>query len=517
MAVKKPIVLYGGLMKQLQPGDTTPGQHDASIALSYAKLASSGLEGDVSDLSIASSICCSSGRSVALRAESWAEAAESIARALDLEGTASYAYSLAYRAESLGQWAENRASNALSMAKEAVEISDISEAASVGMYGVSVGRVAEDKADGAQSTGIRAESLAREASISAGGGLDAYSIADSTAQYTYSTAVSGAIFDVDVKADAAQSTGVRAESLARKEAADAESSATHYASVGLASINAGGSEAVAELSLATSEGFVDHGVLIGNSQSTAVRAESLARKEAADAQSAAIHWASVADVGFQGDLDSLSEASSECCALGRSFAVVKADEAQSAAVWYTSVADRAYSIADSEAQYAYSTAVSGQFTNVSVAIAQGDSEASSIGIRAESIANAAQKAEHTYFTAPSVANRTGMLVYKTGTAGIVALAKADNEATMPAFAIVTKDGDSFVNVKMIPDMIQGAKLDSSATPLVGSNLFVSSLQAGRMTNLAPEIGVTQRVGSANTAPSSANIDLNFRIGEPIVM
>lgn len=505
--VKKPIVLYGGLMKQLQPGDVTPGQNDASIALSYAKLAEGNADSSIASLSIASSECCASGRSVAVRAESWAEAAESIARALDLEGTASEAYSLAHRAESIGTWAEDRASHALAAAEDAVEISDISEAASIANYGVSVGRTAETKADGAQSTGTRAESLAREASEAAGGGLD-----------TYSEAMAGQSESAFNYTSDAYSVGTRAESLARKEAADAESTAIDYASVGLSQFEAGGSEAVADLSVATSETFIIHDGRIDGAQSTGVRGESLART----AKSAAYVYTDDLSTAVQGTTDDLS--TGIISSVDNLSAAVESDMNDlSTAAWGSFASLETYiseaivtsgddssegvSYAVSVGEHAYSTAVLG--------IERGD-EASSIGMRGESLARLAQEAEVTYDIVFG-SGREGRFVYKTGVGNQVDLAKADDESTMPAFGVITYDGDTTVQVRMLADMIDNIKADSNASPIAGANIFISPVESGKVTNIAPETGVSQRVGNANRDVSEANVELNMRIGEAVVL
>lgn len=505
--IKKPIVLYGGLMKQIQPGDVTPGQHDASIALSYAKLAEGDINASVAELSIVSSECCASGRSVAVKAESWAEAAESIARALDINGVASEAYSLAYRAESVGQWAENRASHALSSAKEAVEISDISEAASVGEYGVSIGRVAEDIGEGAQSTGVRAESLAREASVAAGGGLDQYSEAMLVQSETAFNFTSDAY-----------SVGTRAESLARKEAADAESTAIDYASTGLSQFEAGGSEAVAQLSEATSETFSIHDGRILDAQSTGVRGESLART----AKSAAYVYTDNLSESVKTTTDNLSV--STINEINNLSTAVNSDiNDLSAAVWSSFATQDEYvseaiavsgnnssegiSYAISVGEHAYSTAVLG--------IDRGD-DAASIGMRGESLARLAQEAEVTYDIAFG-SNREGRFVYKTGVGNQVALANASDEATMPAFGIITYDGDTTVQVRQLADMIDSVKVDSDASPIAGANIFISSVESGKVTNIAPNMGVSQRIGNANRDASEGYLELNMRIGEAVVL
>lgn len=511
MAVKKPIVLYGGLMKQLQPGDVTPGQHDASEARSIALLSASNLQTNLDNLSEASSMCCESGRSVALRAESWAEAAESIARSLDLTGTASEAYSLGQRAQSLGQWAENRASNALSMAKEAVEISDISEAVSIGKAGVVLATLVSEASSeccllNALATS-EARSLALNASIAAGGGLTeyseadsaaarAYSIADSTAQRGYSTAV-------DVLTTGAQSTGVRGESIGRR-ARSLASAVSSAVGPGLDAYSEADSAAQRAYSVAVS------GVTAA-AQSTGVRGESLARA----AKSTAFVYTDDAIDGLSiavgGDINTLSEA------VGMDIT-----DLSNAIVGGFG----GYSEADSTAQRAYSVAVGGMFDVVDSSIAhvhsmavgnQGRaSEATSIGRGAESLARLAQEAEIEYSIDFGM-GREGRFVYMTNVANTVGLARADDEARMPAFGVITADNESVVRVRKLSDKIAGIKVDSSANPIVGSNLFISSLESGKVTNIPPVSGVNQRIGSANLAPSSANIELNMKIGEAVIL
>ena len=544
MAVKKPIVMYGGLMKQIQPGDTTPGQHDASIALSYAKLAEGNLDTELNDLSTASSLCCASGRSVALRAESWAEAAESIARDLDISGHASYAYSLAHRAESVGREAEEFASYAMLQAIEAVELSDISEAHSVAVVGVEDASVAQFTADGAQSTGVRAESLAREASIAAGGGLDSYSEATELASLAYSNAIVGQFTDAIADTSEAYSLALKAEG----DAASAQGTANtgvYDASVAASLARAAGANAgqdTTDLSLATSLGFSEADLGIAGADSVGTRAESLARA----GKSSAIWYASDAVTDLSVGVAGQSLATSVAIGNGvgdysiadskatRAYSVAMDSQSEAVAdeftdVWASLAATddslEAYSVADSAATYTYSNAVAGQSVAVSdgivdiwASMANVDEINSSLANLGISIAALAQKDAVSYvIDQGSIADRTGMVVYQTGTPGVVGLARADNEATMPGFGIIVHDSDETVKVKMSNDLVAGAKIDSSASPITGANLFVSTLQRGRLTNVAPAAGVTQRMGAATKAPVGDAVDVNFRVGEPIIM
>lgn len=454
--VKKPIVLYGGLMKQIQPGDTTPGQEDASIAQSFAKE-------KTTDNSIAAS-----------NANAHASVAESVARQLDLTGTASEALSVAQVAESIGDWGVGRASEATSMsmrasslARNAVEISDISEAASVGRYGVSVGS--------------RAESLAREVESDQAASLDSYSEAISTqsvAAHSYTSSVESVADKAEIDAADGQSIGTRGESLARAEGSEAD--------LGISSASSLGTRAQ---SLARAEG--SEATLHTNTEitnlSTAVASDVTMLSEAVGG------GVDELSEGVKSEANLFSVATSESFrsdSVATSFAISDARSFNSEGV----------SQAKSMASYGHSVAI----------------DAESVADMGVSIAENVGAALTTYSIDFGL-GREGHFVYMTGTSGKVALANASDEGKMPAIGIIMQDLENEVKVRMLPDQYTDIKLDSNASPIVGANLFISDVETGKISNLAPSIGVAQRVGVAESAPSVANVDVNFRLGEPIVL
>lgn len=148
--------------------------------------------------------------------------------------------------------------------------------------------------------------------------------------------------------------------------------------------------------------------------------------------------------------------------------------------------------------------------------------ADSMADRNESIAVVISEAElKTYTIANSTAGqpRDGKVVYMTSTNNTVGLAKANSENTMPAFGIIVNDDGTSVQVKSLTTLYNKVKVDSSANIVAGANIFVSVLEAGKITNVVPETTghVVQNIGIADEAQSSANIDLQFRAGMAITL
>lgn len=151
MTIKKPIVIYDGHLKQIQPSDQTPGESAAAVAKSYAGVAefrgtslarraeSQGLL-DNSLADYANSLARraeSQGlldNSIADRGSSIATRSISLARLADLQSMAHVASTLETRMFLVSSEAER----AQSLARVAVESSDISEAASIAIRGKSI-------------------------------------------------------------------------------------------------------------------------------------------------------------------------------------------------------------------------------------------------------------------------------------------------------------------------------------------------------------------------------------------
>lgn len=512
MATKKPIVLYGGLMKQLQTGDTTPGQDSASEALSFAE-----------SMGSANSMAAS-------EADAHASVAESVARALDLTGTASEAMSVAERAQSIGVHGTGRASEATSMAdrasslaRDAVEITDISEAASLGKYGRSIARIAEDRSSEATSISERGSSLARDAAASHSEDLEVYSEAVSNAMDAHSEGAS-------VCCDSSKSIGTRAESLGRAEG----SMAVDYASDGLSEA----AKARHDLSVATSEATynlsMDASECCDASKSIGTRAESLGRAESSEAQSFASSEVDDLSAAVESEIvvfsegtytyiNSLSEAvESDANALSTAvkseanvFSVATSESFKSMEEYVSEAilttgddSSEGISYAISVGEHAYSIAVIGEDRS---------SEATSISERGQSLARLAQTAEQAYSISFGQ-NREGKLVYMTGIAGQVDLVNASNESKMPAIGIITEDIETTVMVRQLPDIYPNIKVDSDANPVVGADLFVSTIETGKISNNAPSTaGVVQRVGSAYNSLSEGNISLNYKLDTPVIL
>lgn len=489
--VKKPIVLYGGLMKQLQPGDVTPGQHDVSVAVENFQASETIINQSIAALSVASSECCASGRSIAIGAEEWASYAESIARDLDINGHASYALSVAREAESIGVWAEDRASQALSQAFVAVEVSDISEAHSVGKFGVELATdvsIASSECCLTNGLGVsEAKSMARDAAESGGAELGAFSESTYLSSIAYSNAIAG------------QSEAFVGEDLANSEAAAQARSIAILNEGELEAYSIADSTAQFVYSTAVENTFVDRSASIARNTSLA-RASKSAAYWYTDNFSTAVDVKSTAySTAVQLDLDDLN------ASIGGGL--------------------NAYSIADNAKSNAYSEAVNNIFVDRTSSIAKNysmaqwneirSSEATSIGLLAESYAQLAREAEVEYAISFG-SDREGRFVYMTGLPNTVGLTKADDEARMPAFGIITFDNNTSVKVRKLADKIFDAKVDSDASPVVGGNLFVSPIESGKVTNIAPTIGVNQRVGSVNASTAEV-FEMNMRIGEIVVL
>lgn len=170
MAIKKPIVLYNGIVKQLHQNDITPGQNDAYVAFSYAKdyyMKSKSVARSYANITyIQNSIAIT-------QVQNETSIAKSISKSYNITENLSEAMSVSQRAESISNSANNYTSEATlsanyatSLAREAVELSDISEATSIGKHACSLAREAEESYDISEAT-----SLAQYAvSIAEGGG-----------------------------------------------------------------------------------------------------------------------------------------------------------------------------------------------------------------------------------------------------------------------------------------------------------------------------------------------------------
>lgn len=124
----------------------------------------------------------------------------------------------------------------------------------------------------------------------------------------------------------------------------------------------------------------------------------------------------------------------------------------------------------------------------------------------------------TFAITPSTASgsRQGLVVKLSGSE-TVKLAKADASANMPGFGVIVHDSDTSVKVRSRSGLILVTKADSDAANIQpGSSLFASLTQAGRVTNVAPEVvGYCQKIGTANKAPSSGHIECVFNPEVPI--
>ncbi len=180
----------------------------------------------------------------------------------------------------------------------------------------------------------------------------------------------------------------------------------------------------------------------------------------------------------------------------------------------------------SEALVASEEASEGR-SEADLATATGVSEARSLAVLAEDEASEARSeadivaatfSVYTIAASAAATPREGRCVYMTTTANTVALARADAESTMPIFGVILHDGDTSVNVQAMNGLITEVKVDSSAgPPAAGDDIFVSGLEAGKFTDVVPESGVLQWIGTSKTADSSANIDLNYDAKEGITL
>lgn len=262
-----------------------------------------------------------------------------------------------------------------------------------------------------------------------------------------------------------------------------------------------------------------------SADSVALKAESIAKLTGADTASTAERSESLARVG--GSI---------------------ARRAESQGVLDNSIANRAESVgtrAESVGKYAnsYAHSLNGEQTySYAVVTNSIANRAESIGYNAVSLARLAEEstdiseaasmavfATQTVFTiAASGAggSRKGKLVYKDATTGHVALAKADNPATMPAFGVIVTDLDTSCKVGTLTAPYNVA-LDSAAAnaPVAGDRLFVSRLQAGCATesvatsaeSAAGARAVTQIIGIANDAPAAGKVPTILNPGMSITL
>lgn len=114
-------------------------------------------------------------------------------------------------------------------------------------------------------------------------------------------------------------------------------------------------------------------------------------------------------------------------------------------------------------------------------------------------------------------SRVGKLVYL-ASVDTVALAKANNDATMPVVGIIILDGDTTCNVRSRDGIVVEAKADSNATINANDVVFASDIEQGKITNNPPTTtGVVQKIGNAKKDPVSGSVEIIFDTETPIYL
>jgi len=112
-----------------------------------------------------------------------------------------------------------------------------------------------------------------------------------------------------------------------------------------------------------------------------------------------------------------------------------------------------------------------------------------------------------YGIAPSISDRTGLVVYMTESFATVDLAKADSGEKMPGIGIISHDADNVVSVRTLSGLVSTTYVDSDADVETGDKIFMSNLETGKVTNVPPETGVLQVIGISRSDPVDSKIEL----------
>lgn len=113
--------------------------------------------------------------------------------------------------------------------------------------------------------------------------------------------------------------------------------------------------------------------------------------------------------------------------------------------------------------------------------------------------------------APSTfGDRYGMFVFQTNTPNTVDLATCGNITRLPAIGVIIKDKDTSVIVQTENINTTTVQLDSiSANPEPGDFVFLSQINPGCCTNIEPESGIVQRLGTIKQIISQQTVIINY--------
>ncbi len=120
---------------------------------------------------------------------------------------------------------------------------------------------------------------------------------------------------------------------------------------------------------------------------------------------------------------------------------------------------------------------------------------------------------HVYSIA-SGSGRTGLAVYLVAShSNRVALANAGDVLTSQVIGIIKRDYGNSVEIDFGGDV--DAMPQTSITFGFGNNVFLSSSEAGKVTNISPSVGVCVRLGNAVKMKTNGKVQINLLISEVI--